>query len=114
MRILALARDVPGTPFDAFAPHLDAEAFRVWELCRAGLLREMYFRASRRDAVLFLECADEAEARDALASLPLVREGLITFEVIPLVPYDGFARLFRYASVSEKWRDDVYNGGTAE
>ncbi|WP_300525191.1 muconolactone Delta-isomerase family protein [Aminiphilus sp.] len=95
MRILALARDVPGTHPEAFAPHLDAEALRAWELHQAGLLREIHFRASRRDAVLLLECADEAEARDALASLPLVKEGLITFEVIPLVPYDGFARLFR-------------------
>jgi hypothetical protein len=38
--------------------------------------------------------APEAEARDALASLPLVEEGLIIFEVILLVPHDGFARLF--------------------
>lgn len=94
MRILALARDIPGTPPEA-SPHLDAEALRVWELHQAGLLREIYFRASRRDAVLLLECAGEAEARDVLASLPLVRKGLITFEVVPLVPCDGFPRRFR-------------------
>ena len=29
-----------------------------------------------------------------LATLPLVQEGLITFELIPLAPYPGFARLF--------------------
>ncbi|WP_157367295.1 hypothetical protein [Aminiphilus circumscriptus] len=45
--------------------------------------------------MLLLECAGEAEARDLLASLPLVRKGLITFEVIPLVPCDGFPRRFR-------------------
>jgi hypothetical protein len=44
--------------------------------------------------VLVLECADAAAARAALSSLPLVHAGLIEFEIVPLVPYDGFARLF--------------------
>ena len=33
-------------------------------------------------------------ARQILAQLPLVQAGLIEFEIIPLVPYDGFERLF--------------------
>jgi hypothetical protein len=41
-----------------------------------------------------LECADAAEAHRVLATLPLVRAGLIAFEVIPLKPYPGLARLF--------------------
>ena len=53
--------------------------------------------ADRHEAVLVLECADAAEARSALAGLPLVAAGLIEFELIPLVPYDGFARLFAAA-----------------
>jgi hypothetical protein len=44
--------------------------------------------------VLVLECASLEEAHQALASLPLVQEGLIAFEIIPLVPYPGFKRLF--------------------
>lgn len=35
-----------------------------------------------------------AEARTALASLPMVAAGLIRFEVVPLRAYPGFARLF--------------------
>jgi hypothetical protein len=62
-----------------------------------GVIRELYFRADRREAVLLLECPDEAYARATLPSLPLVRGGLITFEMIPLAPYDGFARLFKSA-----------------
>ncbi|MBN1309845.1 MAG: superoxide dismutase [Anaerolineae bacterium] len=94
MRILALEREVPGTADDAFEPHLKAEAFRVWELCQAGVLREIYFRGDQPTAVLFLECANVKEAGDVLGTLPLVKEGLITFDVIPLEPYPGFARLF--------------------
>jgi len=42
-----------------------------------------------------LECADADEARSILDTLPLVREKLIGFELIPLMAYPGFARLFR-------------------
>ncbi|MBK8028576.1 MAG: superoxide dismutase [Chloroflexi bacterium] len=94
MKILALEREVPGTPADAFAPHLKAEARRAWELVQAGVIRELYFDRDQHTAVLMLECADLDAARAALATLPLVETGLITFELIPLAPYSGFARLF--------------------
>jgi muconolactone delta-isomerase len=94
MKILALEKEVAGVAAGAFAPHLADEARRVWELQQAGVVREIHFRADRSDAVLILECADVAAARQALATLPLVRAGLIDFEVIPLKPYPGFARLF--------------------
>jgi hypothetical protein len=57
-------------------------------------LREIYFRGDRSDAVLVLECTDAKEADQLLNSLPLVQAGLSEFEVIPLVPYPGFERLF--------------------
>lgn len=94
MKILALEKEIPGTTPEAFAPHLKAEAARVWELYKSGGLREMYFRQERSEAVLILECADVQEAHTLLDSLPLVQAGLIGFEVIPLVPYPGFERLF--------------------
>ena len=94
MKILALEQDVPGVTGAQFAPHLRDEARRAWELHQAGVIRELYFRQDRHSAVLVLECADMDEARRALATLPLVREGLITFDLIPLVAYPGFARLF--------------------
>ena len=99
MKILALEKEVPGVATSAFTPALlKQEAARVWELQQAGVLREIYFRQDRSDAVLILECADAAEAQRVLGTLPLVRAGLITFEVIPLKPYPGLARLFTRAS----------------
>jgi len=44
--------------------------------------------------VLVLECDDVESAQRILASLPLVEQGLISFELIPLKAYPGFARLF--------------------
>jgi hypothetical protein len=94
MKILALEIDTPGVAAEQFAPHLKAEASAVWELYQAGVIRECYFRADRHSAVLVLECASVAAARLALEVLPLVEHGLISFELIPLAPYPGFARLF--------------------
>jgi muconolactone delta-isomerase len=98
MKILALEKEVPGVAANAFTPHLRAEAARVWELQQSGVLREIYFREDRSDAVLILECADLGEAQRALATLPLVCEKLIAFELIPLKPYPGLARLFSDAT----------------
>ena len=94
MKILALEKEAPDTTPAQFKPHLKAEAARVWELYKSGALREIYFRGDRDEAVLILECADVEEAKNLLATLPLVKAGLIAFEVIPLVPYPGFERLF--------------------
>ncbi len=94
MKILALEKDSPTAAAGQFQPLLKDEARRVWELQQAGLLREIYFNAGDHTAVLILECADTDSARRILADLPLVQAGLIEFDLIPLVPYDGFARLF--------------------
>ena len=87
MKILALEKEIPNTTPEQFAPHLKAEAARVWELYKSGKLREIYFRGDRSEAVLILECADVEEANSLLNTLPLVQAGLIRFEVIPLIPY---------------------------
>ncbi len=96
MRILALEREAPGggRPGAVGPDLLRAEAARVWELYQAGVVREMYFRSDRPDAVLLLECENAARAEDVLNTLPLVAHGAIAFEVIPLVAYPGLARLF--------------------
>lgn len=94
MKIIAISSDAPGVTDDQFAPHLKAEAHRAWELVQSGALRELYFRADQPDAVLIFECESVEVARDLLDTLPLVRAGLLRFELIPLAPYPGFARLF--------------------
>lgn len=95
MKILAIEIDVPDVDENRFTPGLLCEeAARAWELHQRGVIRELYFRADRDMAVLVLECHSEDEARSMLATLPLVRERLIDFELIPLKAYPGFSRLF--------------------
>ena len=94
MKILAMEIETEGVTSEQFMPHLKSEAKRVWELYQDGTIREFYFREDRSEAILILECADASEARQTLESLPMVKAGLITFDIIPLVPYPGIARLF--------------------
>jgi hypothetical protein len=94
MKILAIEREIPGTTPGSYRAHLKAEAARIWELNRSGVLREFYFDEDHHRAVLILECVDAPDARAVLASLPLVRERLIEFDIMPLSPYTGFERLF--------------------
>jgi len=94
MKILAMEIEAEGVRPEQYQPHLKAEARRVWELYQTGTIRELYFRADRASAVLILECMEAGEAHQVLGSLPLVQAGLITFEIIPLSAYPGFARLF--------------------
>ena len=94
MKILALEHELPAGTAEKFQQHARAEALRVWELHQQGIIRELYFRADRTEAILVLECENVDAAQQAMATLPLVEHGLIMFELIPLTAYPGFARLF--------------------
>jgi muconolactone delta-isomerase len=94
MKILAIEHELPNATAEQFQQRAHAEALRAWELHQQGIIRELYFRDDRNEAVLVLECDDLETARQILATLPLVEHGLITFELIPLKAYPGFARLF--------------------
>ncbi len=94
MKILAIEHERPGASPATFAPHIKAEALRAWQLYQDGIIRELYFRQDRNEAILIMEAASVEEAEEALATLPLVKAGLIAFELVPLKAYPGFGRLF--------------------
>ncbi len=94
MRIIAIEKEAPGLTARDFVPYLRDEARSGWELYKKGIIREMYFRDDKPEAVLILECNDLKSAEEHLATLPLVEKGLISFELIPLKPYHGYERLF--------------------
>jgi hypothetical protein len=94
MKIIALEHELPNATAEQFQQYAGDEARKVWDLHQAGIIRELYFRADKNEAVLVLECGSVMVAQEILATLPLVNAGLISFEVIPLKAYPGFARLF--------------------
>jgi muconolactone delta-isomerase len=95
MKIIALEREKEGLTKKDFAPFLKDEAKHVYDLQKKGIIREIYFRADRKEAVLVLECNSVEEAENILNQFPLVKNNLIAFEIIPLTAYTGFERLFK-------------------
>jgi len=94
MKILVFEKEIRGTHPERFQPFLKSEAKCVWELQQKGIIREIYFRQDQTTAVLIMECESVEQAENELANLPLVKNGLIEFDIIVLKPYLGFSRLF--------------------
>jgi muconolactone delta-isomerase len=94
MKIIALEKEIESIERGEFQIHSRDEAMKVWELYKSGLIREIYFRKDKNLAVLVLECKDEYEAREILNTLPMAKNNLIDFEIVPLKAYPGFERLF--------------------
>jgi hypothetical protein len=94
MRFIAIEKDIEGREEKDFLPFLKDEAKHVWALHQQNIIREIYFRDDKNNAVLILECENIAAAKSVIDTLPLVKNKLIEFDIIPLKPYPGFERLF--------------------
>lgn len=94
MKILAISKEIPPVDWDSLVLTLKEEADKLHQLYLHGLVREFYF-TDLGEAVLILECQSLDESREILSQLPLVRQGMIGFEVMELRPYTGFTRLIK-------------------
>jgi hypothetical protein len=93
MKLLAIERENKGVSASDYQPILKSEAEKVWDLYQNDLIREIYYDKSRSSVILILECSDRDEAEKILLDLPLVKRGLIYFDIYVLGPYPGFSRL---------------------
>jgi hypothetical protein len=94
VRVLAIGHTQPGIRWEHIAPYVGVEARSVWELYESDRVREFYLQANHRPGVvLVFESDDVSEAERVVAALPMVKAGLLDFEVIPLRPYIGFREL---------------------
>jgi len=99
MKILVLPKPREGVPLEALQPHVTAEIQAVWELYAQGICREFYTRANEPGRVVMMfECATVEAAKETLTTLPFARLHLIDFDLIPLAPFMGLARLFQAVS----------------
>ncbi|MDJ0949497.1 MAG: hypothetical protein QNJ94_11300 [Alphaproteobacteria bacterium] len=92
MKIIVIATRTAKATRDAVAPHLDEEARTALSLMADDFVREIYSRADGQGAILVLEAADEAEARERLSILPFARMGFLDLTVIPVSPYRGIVQ----------------------
>ena len=94
MKILATSTDTPNANWMGRDDMLRKEAMRIWELQKAGTIREIWFTATDHNAVIVMECESVEAAERLVCDFPLVREGLVDFTCVQLVAYDGYERLF--------------------
>ena len=94
MKMLCLDRPLPGATFEKYQPHLLNEVRHTWGAYKEGIVRDIYFRQDRPGVAIFLECESVDEARKMFADFPLVKAGLIDFDVIPLGPFVNWELLF--------------------
>jgi hypothetical protein len=96
MKILVMPKPLEGVSREELLQHSAAEIQAVWQLYAQGICREFYTRANETGrVVLMLESESLETAREALATLPFVKLHLIDFDLIPLAPFNGLARLFQ-------------------
>lgn len=94
MQFLAILKVKPDTTREKLGPLLKPEAAHAWEMTTSGILRSVHYIRGPLGAVLLLETVDEEEAEKHVKHLPMVEHGLLSFEILPLTPFTGFAALF--------------------
>jgi muconolactone delta-isomerase len=94
MKILAVFSVLDSTDRDELQAMLRQEAAYAWGLYSQGVFRELYLRSEGPGAVAIVEASDLDEARAHVDGLPLVRAGLIEYQLIGLEPFTVFEQLF--------------------
>ncbi len=96
MKILVMPKPIEGVSREQLLSHAAAEIQAVWELYAQGICREFYTRANEPGRVVMMFESESVEATNkALATLPFAQLHLVDFDVIPLAPFTGLARLFQ-------------------
>ena len=96
MKILVMPKPIEGVSREELLQHSAEEIKAVWQLYVQGICREFYTRANEAGRVVLMFESESLEAaQEALATLPFVKLHLIEFDVIPLAPFNGLARLFQ-------------------
>jgi hypothetical protein len=95
MKFLAMSRRCPGVGDQQVAALGAAEALQAFKLMSGNVFEQMYFSTDWKGVVLVMQADSRAAAEDILRTLPMVAQGLITFDVYGLTNYDHFSRLFK-------------------
>jgi len=94
MKILAIEKELIDIDWSIENDTLENEALHAYQLYLSGYFREIYFNEFH-NAVIILECESLEKAKELLNSLPLVKSGMITFELMQLNPYTGYDRIMK-------------------
>lgn len=75
--------------------YVEEEAAMVWKLYEAGIVREICYREDKRGVFISAEAETPASLLNELSRLPMVRDEILSLEIIALQPFTGFKALFK-------------------
>ena len=93
MKLFAIDRIRPTATEETIRGVVIHEALHIWMLYSKDIVREAYFRKDRPGVILVLEAENVAEAKAILATFPMVKSGVIEFEIIPVGHFVPFGTL---------------------
>ena len=91
---LVITHDKPNVNWKEQEQILKQEAKVLWNLQKKGVIRSIWFTKNTREAILIIEAEDSIKTKEIVDTFPLVEEGLISYDIVELVAYDGYERLF--------------------
>jgi hypothetical protein len=94
MQILMVSRLAPGVSIEQTYPYGRGEAQLAWDYYTAGTYRQMYGRLDGNGVVAMMEVKSIEEAHKAVSAMPMVKNGLVEYDLIPLGHFFPLSFLF--------------------
>lgn len=92
--LIQMAFSAEATP-EMIAPYQVPSAEALWNLYLGDTIREMYVRGDQRGIVFVAESADIAALTRAISEVPLVSAGIVSGEVVQLMPFPDLSLAFK-------------------
>jgi hypothetical protein len=90
MKVLVIIHRNSDRAAEDFAALLEPGAAHTRRLYAEGTAREIYSRADGNGSVLILEADNEGHAKAIADELPVIKAGLMHYEIYGLKPYRAF------------------------
>ena len=91
---LVITHEKPNVNWKEQEQLLKQEAKVLWDFQKKNIIRNIWLTKNTREAILIIESENFLRSKEIIDTFPLVKAGLITYDIVELVAYDGYERLF--------------------
>jgi hypothetical protein len=105
MKLLVFSKPIPDADRE---PYVTEEEQTIARLCAQGIIEKIYVRSDGSGAVTVVEAPSVDEGLQMLHQLPLVANGCIAIELVPVTEFDATR------SVGSSWRGTDSRGPVVE
>ena len=101
IQIMMISRLASGVTLEDTVSYTKDEAKLAWEYYTTGRYRQMYGRLDEGGVVVIMEAKNMEEAYKAVDQMPLVKNGLVEYDLIPLGSFFPWTALFNTIDTNE-------------